>query len=330
LGTSLNLDASSSSFWSARRVVVTGGAGFLGSAVVRNLEKLSPEEIFVPRSKEFDLRDGSAVREVFNIAKPNLVLHLAAKVGGTNANKEHAAAFFYDNTMMGVQLMHESWAHGVEKFVSVGTVCSYPETAPIPFREETIWDGFPEESKASYGLAKKHLIAQSMAYDSEYGFNSINVIPVNLYGPGDYFDPSRSHVIPSLIRRMSDAKRDGANSVEIWGDGTATRDFLYVDDAAGGLILAAEHYDSTEPVNIGSGTEISIKELATKVARATNYEGDITWDTSKSGGQPRSMFDTSRAEREFGFNASTNFDEGLALTADWYKSTLANVQSGSQ
>jgi GDP-L-fucose synthase len=317
----LNSETLNKTFWRSRRIVVTGGAGFLGSAVVRRLEQLNPEDITVPRSKEYDLRERDAIRDLIATAKPNLVLHLAAKVGGIGANQDHPAVFFYDNLMMGVQLFHECWVSGVEKFVGIGTVCSYPKFAPIPFKEESLWDGYPEETNAAYGLAKKNLIVQSVAYESEYGFDSINVIPVNLYGPGDNFDPESSHVIPALIRRMLEARDSGTTSVEIWGDGSATREFLFVDDAARGLILASERYRSTEPVNLGSGEEISIKDLVTKIAHATGFDGRIVWDTSKPNGQPRRKLDTTRAEREFGFTSSTKFDKGLALTVEWYKSS---------
>jgi GDP-L-fucose synthase len=309
-------------FWRSKRVVVTGGAGFLGGAVVRQLERLDLEDITVPRSSEHDLRDRDAIRDLLASAKPDIVLHLAAKVGGIGANREHPALFFYDNLMMGVQLLHESWQAGVSKFVGVGTVCSYPKFAPIPFKEESLWEGYPEETNAPYGLAKKNLIVQSMAYQDEYEFDSINIIPVNLYGPEDNFDPESSHVIPALIRRMLEAKKTGAESVEIWGDGSATREFLFVDDAASGLLMATERYQKTDPVNLGSGEEISIKNLTTKIARATGFEGRIVWDTGKPNGQPRRKLDTSKAKIEFGFESTTKFDHGLALTVDWYESSL--------
>jgi GDP-L-fucose synthase len=309
-------------YWRSKRVIVTGGAGFLGRAVVSQLEQLDLEDITVPRSSEFDLRERDAIRDLLATAKPDIVLHLAAKVGGIGANQLHPATFFYDNLMMGVQLFHESWQANVSKFVGVGTVCSYPKFAPIPFNEDSLWDGYPEETNAPYGLAKKNLIIQSLAYQDEFDFDSINLIPVNLYGPGDNFDPDSSHVIPALIKRMIEAKESGAESVEIWGDGSATREFLYVDDAARGLLLATERYKKTEPVNLGSGEEISIKDLATKIATATGYEGRIVWDTTKPNGQPRRKLDTAKAKDEFGFESTTLFDEGLALTVDWYLSSV--------
>ena len=308
-------------YWRSKRVIVTGGAGFLGRAVVSQLEQLDLEDITVPRSSEYDLRERDAIRDLLATAKPDIVLHLAAKVGGIGANQLHPATFFYDNLMMGVQLFHESWQANVSKFVGVGTVCSYPKFAPIPFNEDSLWDGYPEETNAPYGLAKKNLIIQSLAYQDEFDFDSINLIPVNLYGPGDNFDPDSSHVIPALIKRMIEAKEAGAESVEIWGDGSATREFLYVDDAACGLLLATERYKKTEPVNLGSGEEISIKDLATKIATATGYDGRIVWDTTKPNGQPRRKLDTAKAKDEFGFESTTLFDEGLALTVDWYLSS---------
>ena len=306
--------------WSDRRVVVTGGAGFLGSYVVARLEELNAKDVFVPRSKDYDLRDRSAVVRLMRDVRPDVVFHLAAKVGGIGANSARPAEFFFDNLMMGALVFHESWQAGVGKLVAVGTVCSYPKFAPVPFREETLWDGYPEETNAPYGVAKKNLIVQSDAYRRQYGFNSITIIPVNLYGPGDNFDLESSHVIPALIRRMVEARESGAEEVAIWGDGTPTREFLYVKDAAEGLILAAERYDESDPLNLGAGEEISIKDLVALIANETGFQGRVEWDTTKPNGQPRRKLDTSKAEREFGFVASTGFREGLQRTTLWYLS----------
>lgn len=312
-------------FWNTRRVVVTGGSGFLGSHVVRRLQTEGCQQIFVPRSQQYDLRFGEAIRQMLNDAKPDVVIHIAGVVGGIGANRAHPATFFYDNLMMGVQLLHESWRLGVAKFVAIGTVCAYPKFTPVPFREEDLWNGYPEETNAPYGLAKKMLLVQSQAYRAQYGFDSIFLLPVNLYGPGDNFDPASSHVIPALIKKCVDAKREGRSEIVVWGDGSPTREFLYVQDAARGILLATERYDSSEPVNLGSAFEISIKELAEKIARLTEFKGRFVWDTDQPNGQPRRKLDTRRAEQAFGFRAQVSFEEGLRETIDWYWRTRTLV-----
>jgi len=396
----------SKEFWRAKRVIVTGGAGFLGSYVVEKLKQRGATDIIVPRSKEYDLRDLSAIQrllsDAFNVERSTcnvasssenvqrspftvqhpqvVVIHLAARVGGIGANREHPAEFFYDNLMMSVPLLHESWASGVEKFVALGTICCYPKFTPVPFREENLWDGYPEETNAPYGLAKKMLLVQAQAYRQQYGFNSIFLMPVNLYGPGDNFDPASSHVIPALIKKCLDAKevsngeRGTANvppsasspalstlnfqpstqtpalstcdvpsspssperstfnlqpsTITVWGDGSPTREFLYVGDCAEAIVLATERYDEPDPVNIGAGFEISIKELVTLIAELTGFQGRIVWDTSKPNGQPRRCLDTSRAERAFGFRAKTPFREGLKRTVAWYQEQILRGLEG--
>jgi GDP-L-fucose synthase len=315
-------------------VLVTGGAGFLGRAVVSSLRARGVQTIFTPRKREFDLRDGEAVRRLLKetsdssrgaIRPVDLILHLAANVGGIGANREHPAEFFYDNLMMGVQLMHEAYRAGVPKFVAVGTVCAYPKHTPVPFREDALWDGYPEETNAPYGLAKKMLLVQSQAYRDQYGFNSVFLLPVNLYGPWDNFNPASSHVIPALIRKCLEAVESGASEVVVWGDGSPTREFLYVDDAAEGIVLAAERFDSSEPVNLGSAFEISIRGLVEKVAAAVGFSGRIVWDTSQPNGQPRRKLDTTRAREAFGFQSRIDFDAGLARTVAWYREHHARV-----
>ncbi len=315
----------SNGFWEGRRVVVTGGTGFLGSYVIKKLRDLGVADLFIPRSSEYDLRDLAAIRRMLKDSTPNLLIHLAARVGGIGANRARPAEFFYDNLIMGIQLFHECWRTGVEKLVIIGTVCAYPKFAPIPFKEEDLWNGYPEETNAPYGLAKKILLVQSQAYRQQYRFNSIFLLPVNLYGPGDNFDIETSHVIPALIRKCLDAKERGDNLIEVWGTGNATREFLYVEDAMEGVLLAAEHYNESLPVNIGSGIEISIKDLVQLVAAKVGFEGEIIWNADKPDGQPRRRLDTSKAQQLFGFRARMSLEEGLKRTIDWY----VNNKSGS-
>lgn len=306
------------SFWGETRVVVTGGAGFLGSRVVAGLEERGCRKIVVPRSRQYDLREKEAVRRLYREAGPDLVIHLAAVVGGIGANQVSPGSFFYDNLVMGVQLMEEARLSGVKKFVAIGTVCSYPKWTPVPFREEDLWNGYPEETNAPYGLAKKMLLVQSRAYREQYGFHSIFLLPVNLYGPRDHFDLHTSHVIPAVIRKCAEAVARGQTQIVLWGDGSPTREFLYVDDCAEGILLAAEKYDKSEPVNLGSGEEISIRELATIISEMAEFRGQIRWDTSKPNGQPRRRLDVSRARAEFGFKAEVKLREGLERTIRWY------------
>jgi GDP-L-fucose synthase len=306
-------------FWAGKRVVVTGGAGFLGACVVETLGRHGCPPPFVPRSRDYDLRREADIVRMLEAARPDVVIHLAAVVGGIGANRENPGRFFYDNLMMGAQLIEQARLRGVDKLVAIGTVCSYPKFAPVPFREADLWDGYPEETNAPYGLAKKMLLVQSQAYRQQYGFNSIFLLPVNLYGPGDNFDPKSSHVIPALIKKCVDAAEAGLGEIEVWGTGSATREFLYVEDAAEGIVLAAEHYDGTEPVNLGAGQEIPIRDLVGLIAKLTGFEGKIVWDASKPDGQPRRMLDTSRAATAFGFVAKTPFEDGLRKTIEWYR-----------
>lgn len=307
-------------FWSDRRVLLTGGGGFLGSFVRERLEARGAAVLW-PRKGELDLLDGAAIRTWLAQHRPDMVIHAAAAVGGIGANRTSPGRFFYENAMMGIQLIEQSRLAGVDKFVCLGTACSYPKFAPVPFREDDLWNGYPEETNAPYGIAKRALLVQLQAYRDEYGFNGIFLVPVNLYGPRDNFDLQTSHVIPAMIRKFVDARERGEASVTLWGDGTPTREFLYVEDAADGIVAAAERYDSADPVNLGRGEEISIARLAEIIAERTRYKGRVDWDTSKPNGQPRRRLDVSRAQQAFGFRAQTSFDEGLARTIDWYVQT---------
>jgi GDP-L-fucose synthase len=302
-----------------KRILVTGGGGFLGSYVVEELARIGCKQIFVPRSHDYDLRQPGAVNRLFNDASPQLVIHLAAVVGGIGANRENPGRFFYENLIMGTELMEQARRSGIEKFVAIGTVCSYPKHTPVPFQEKDLWNGYPEETNAPYGLAKKMLLVQTQSYRAQYGFNAIYLLPVNLYGPRDTFDPARSHVIPALIRKCVEAVDRRAGCIEVWGTGEASREFLYVEDCARAIVLAAQHYNKGEPVNLGSGQEISIKRLAAMIAELTGFRGEIAWDRSKPDGQPRRCLDVSRAQAEFGFKATTDFVEGLRKTIDWYR-----------
>jgi len=304
--------------WAEKRICVTGGAGFLGTHLIRELRSKGAQDIFIPKIEDYDLVDSNAIRRMLTDSDPDVIIHLAAHVGGIGANQEKPAEFFYDNLMMGVQLLHQAYKRGVEKFVAIGTVCAYPKFTPVPFSEDDLWIGYPEETNAPYGLAKKMLLVQSQAYRDQYGYNSIFLLPVNLYGPGDNFNPRSSHVIPALIRKCVEAKEAGEDHIVVWGDGSPTREFIYVTDAARGIVLATEKYNESLPVNLGSGFEISIKDLAEKIARMTGFEGDLVWDTSKPNGQPRRALDTSRAKEKFGFEARVDFDEGLQKTIEWY------------
>ena len=304
--------------WAQTRVVVTGGGGFLGSVVVRRLRDRGCRDVFVPRSIEYDLRERDAIIGLYKQARPHVVLHLAAVVGGIGANRSSPGRFFYENAIMGIQLMEYARQFGVEKFVVAGTICAYPKLTPVPFKEEDLWSGYPEETNAPYGLAKKMLLVQAQAYRIQYGFNAIYPMLVNLYGPNDNFDPDSSHVIPAIIRKCVEAKERGASHIILWGDGSPTREFLYVDDAAEGLLLATERYDGSEPVNIGSGEEVAIRDLARIVAARVGFDGDIVWDTSKPNGQPRRCLDVERARRLFGFRPAHSFSDGLGRTIAWF------------
>jgi GDP-L-fucose synthase len=303
----------------ARRIMVTGGAGFLGRAVVRRLAAADAADVFVPRSTTYDLRTSDGVARALSDGRPDVVIHLAAVVGGIGANRDNPGRFFYENAAMGIELMEQARLAGVAKFVQIGTVCSYPKFTPVPFREDDLWNGYPEETNAPYGLAKKMLLVQGQAYRAQYGFDVIHLIPVNLYGPGDNFDPASSHVIPALIKKCIEARDGGADHIDVWGTGSASREFLYVEDAAEGIVLAAERYDGAEPVNLGVGHEVTIRELVGTIARLTGFGGEVRWDTTKPDGQPRRMLDTSRARERFGFSARTDLEEGLRATIAWYE-----------
>lgn len=313
-------------FWAGRRVCVTGGAGFLGSFVQEELRARGATEIFIPHFEDYDLTQASDIQRMLADARPDVIIHLAALAGGIGANRERPAEFFYKNLMMGVPLMHAAWEQGVEKFVAIGTICAYPKFTPVPFREENLWDGYPEETNAPYGLAKKMLLVQAQAYREQYDFNAIYLLPVNLYGPRDNFNLETSHVIPALIRKMTEAQQRGDAEVVLWGDGSPTREFFYAGDAARGIAMAAERYNGPEPVNLGAGMEISIKVLAETIARLTGFDGKVVWDTSKPNGQPRRGLDTSRAKEFFGFEAQMSFEEGLKRTIEWFKANQEKIQ----
>ena len=332
-------------YWMDKRVIITGGAGFLGSFVVMKLIQRGAVDVLIPRIEHYDFTDRDSINQFLDdamlpldrrpahlipdgftpIVQPDLkpadlvILHLAAHVGGIGANRERPAEFFYDNLVMGVQLMHQAWQRGIGKFVAIGTVCAYPKFTPVPFKEDDLWNGYPEETNAPYGLAKKMLLVQAQAYREQYGFNAIFLLPVNLFGPGDNFNPISSHVIPALIRKCLEGQERGENEIVVWGDGSQTREFLYVEDAAEGILLATEQYNGSEPVNLGSGHEISIRDLVETIARLTGYQGKVVWDTSKPNGQPRRGLDVTRAEKYFGFRAGMNFEEGLRRTIEWYR-----------
>jgi GDP-L-fucose synthase len=312
-----------------RRVLVTGGGGFLGRAVVARLAAAEVGDVFVPRSHEYDLRRRADIDRALADGRPNVVIHLAAVVGGIGANRENPGRFFYENAIMGIELIEACREARVDKVVTIGTVCAYPKFTPVPFAEEDLWNGYPEETNAPYGLAKKMLLVQSQAYRAQYGLNAIYLVPVNLYGPGDNFDPRSSHVIPALIKKCIDARDSGDAAIEVWGTGSASREFLYVDDAAEGIVLAADRYDGPEPVNLGVGREITIRDLVDLIVRLTGFRGDVRWDSSKPDGQPRRALDTSRAQREFGFEAQTSFELGLRNTIDWYERSRTSIAAAS-
>ena len=306
-------------FWSDKRVLVTGGKGFLGSWVIEELERKQPKSIYTFGSDEYDLTEQSEARRLMKDQKPDVVIHLAARVGGIGANREHPGLFFYVNAIMGVMLMEEARKAGVKKFTQVGTICAYPKFTPVPFKEEDLWNGYPEETNAPYGIAKKALLVQAQAYRQEYGFPAIYLLPVNLYGPRDNFDPASSHVVPALIKKCIEAAERGDGYIEAWGDGSPTREFHYVEDAARGVVMATEGYDKPDPVNLGSAYEISIKDLTELIAKLSGFEGEIRWDPSQPNGQPRRKLDVTRAKKEFGFEANTKFEDGLKETIDWYR-----------
>jgi GDP-L-fucose synthase len=314
--------------WQKKRVVVTGGAGFLGSFVVEKLQERGCREIIVPRSREYDLRNRDAIVKLYEVTRPHIVIHLAAVVGGIGANRRNPGRFFYDNAIMGIQLMEYARQFGVEKFVAIGTVCSYPKVTPVPFKEDDLWNGYPEETNAPYGLAKKMMLVQAQAYRAQYGFNAIYLIPVNLYGPRDNFDLETSHVIPAIIRKCVEAKESGRDEIVLWGDGSPTREFLYVEDAAEGIILATERYNGELPINLGTGEEISIRDLAALIARETGFNGRFVWDTTKPNGQPRRCLDVTRAKMLFGFQAKYSLRDGIARTVNWFIDNRDWILSG--
>lgn len=314
------------SFWSDKRVIVTGGAGFLGSFVVEQLRAKGCRQIVIPRSRDYDLVQMEAVRRLYTAANPDIVIHLAARVGGIGANQANPGRFFYDNLLMGSQLMEVGRQLGLKKFVALGTICAYPKFAPVPFKEEDIWNGYPEETNAPYGLAKKMMLVQSQAYRQQYGFNSIVLFPVNLYGPRDNFDLETSHVIPALIRKCAEAQQAGRSEIVLWGDGTPTREFLYVEDAAEGILEASEQYNDSLPLNLGTGEEVTIKNLALMIARELGYQGRIVWDTTKPNGQPRRCLDVSRIKQMIGFQAKHSLQEGLKKTIQWFQANQASLR----
>ncbi len=319
-------------FWNGKRVLITGGAGFLGSFVTQKLKDAGADDLFIPRIENYNLVDRDDIRRLFKDSLQGIdpqkmvIIHLAAHVGGIGANREHPAEFFYDNLIMGVELMHQAWQNKVGKFTAIGTVCAYPKFTPVPFKEDDLWIGYPEETNAPYGLAKKMMLVQSQSYREQYGFNSIFLLPVNLYGPGDNFNPSSSHVIPALIRKSIEAQERGDKEIIAWGDGTPTREFLYVEDAAAGIVAATEKYNDSDPVNLGSGYEISIKELTEMIIRLTGFEGQLTWDTSKPNGQPRRGLDVSRAREKFGWQAKMSFEIGLQRTIEWFRTNRDKIR----
>ena len=312
-------------FWQSKRVCVTGGAGFLGRVVVRKLHERGVKNVFIPQIEDYNLVELKDINRMLADAKADFIIHLAAQVGGIGANEEHPAEFFYNNLIMGVQLMHRAWETGVEKFVAIGTICAYPKFTPVPFKEENLWDGYPEETNAPYGLAKKMLLVQAQSYRQQYGYNALFLLPVNLYGPGDNFNPKSSHVIPALIRKCIEAQEAGEEEIVVWGDGSPTREFLYVEDAAEGILLASEKYNDSEPANLGAGSEISIKDLVKMIAKKTGFTGKLEWDTTKPNGQPRRKLDTTRAFERFGFKAQMSFEEGMDHTIKWFRENRAII-----
>jgi len=306
-------------FWENKRITVTGGKGFLGSYILKKLEQRGCNNIAIAGLPEYDLTRLQDIKKMYQKQRPDIVIHLAAVVGGIGANMQNPGKFFYENAIMGIQLLHEAYLNKIEKFVGIGTICAYPKFASIPFKEEDIWSGYPEETNAPYGLAKKMMLVQSQAYRQQYGFNSNFLLPVNLYGPRDNFDPNSSHVIPALIKKCVDSMQKGNDEIVVWGTGSPSREFIYAEDAAEGILLATEKYNESDPVNIGAGFEITIKDLVNLIVKLTGFKGKIIWDASNPDGQPRRMLDTSKAEKEFGFKAQTGFEEGLKKTIKWYK-----------